>query len=153
MAIARGYAVTGDVQNILFERNFLENDLNNKEPGSGEIETFIDTSIDRINATLKTVGYTIPILLADSPVGYYFTKNWNAVCAAEQTARRAGSTEKADELKESCQEMHDSILDHTVLLTDVPGVPTDAALSDSGTSKLTDDGDTRVPFFTRLQKF
>ena len=153
MAIARGYAITGDVQTILFERNFLENDLNDKKPGSVQIEGFIDTSIDRINATLKTVGYTIPILLADSPVGYYWVKNWNAVCAAEQTARRAGSTEKADELKESCQEMHDSILDHSVLLTDVPGVPTDADLAGSGTSDLTDSGDTREPFFTRAQTF
>ena len=153
MTISRGYAITGDVQTILFERNFLENDLNSVKPDVLDIETYIDTSIDQINAHLKTVGYTLPITLAASPIGYYFVKNWNATCAAEKTERRAGGAEKADKLKESCEAMRDNILDHTTLLTDVPGVPTDADLAGSGTSDLTDSGDTRDPFFTRTQKF
>lgn len=153
MAILRGYAVTGDVQTILFERNFLENELNGERPDSADIEEFIDTSIDQINIHLNTVGYTLPILLADSPFGYRYVQNWNAVCAAEKAERRAGGAEKADELEESCEEMRDSILDHTVLLSDVPGVPTEAGLAGSGTSDLDEFGDVKDPFFTRSQLF
>ena len=65
----------------------------------------------------------------------------------------ARQAENADELEESCEEMRDSILDHSVLLGDVPGVPTEADLAGSGTSDLDAFGDVKLPFFTRDQKF
>ena len=153
MAILRGLSITGDVQNILFHRNFLENDLNSEEPGSGEIEVFVDTTIDEINAVLKTAGYTLPIVSGDSPIGYWFTRNWNAIGAAEKTERRAGGKERADDLKEDFDGMRDSILNHTVILTDVPGAPTQEDLAGSRTSDLDEFGNVKDPFFTRADKF
>lgn len=153
MATLRAMAVTGDVQNILFERNFLENDLNNAGLGSANVEEFLDTSMDDINAVLITIGYTLPILVADSPYGYWYCRHMNAVCAAAQTERRAGGTAKADELEEQCKQMKDDLLNHVILLTDVAGVPTLAALSDSETSELTEAGEEREAFFTRDQNF
>lgn len=153
MTISRGLAITGDVQNILFHRDFLENDLNTKKPGSPEIEVFVDTTIDEINMYLGTVGYTLPIVSGDSPYGYWWTRNWNAIGAAEKTERRAGGKEQADALKEDFDGMRDSILNHIVILSDVPGAPTDAELAASGTSDLDEFGNIKEPFFTRSQEW
>ena len=153
MAIARGYCTTGDVQLVNYYRDYLTNDLNSERPTVLDVEGDIDFTIDDINLTLKTVGYTLPVVLADSPYGYNFVKYWNAVGAAEKLERRHGSKENADGLLEAYNRMEDQILNHDVILTDVPGAPTQASIAESGTSELTDSGDERVPFFTREDKF
>jgi len=153
MAIARGYCTTGDVQLINYYRNYLQNDLNSQRPGSSDVEDFIDLTIDDINMTLSTVGYTLPVTETASPYGYYFIKHWNAVGAAEKLERRHGSKENADMHLEAYERMEEQILSHDVILTDVPGAPTQGSIAKSGTSELTSAGETRTPFFTRDQDF
>ena len=153
MAIARGFATTGDVQEINYYRNYLENDLHSAHPDVADIESYIDFTIDDINATLLTAGYTLPVTIAASPYGYRWIQYLNALGAAEMAERRDGSTEIADSLRERYDAMKEGILDHTILLTDIPGVPTQAGVSKSGTSELTAAGDERSPFFTRDAKY
>lgn len=151
MAIDRGYCITGDVQLILYFRNFLENDLQSVRPNVADVEEFIDTSIDDINMTLRTVGYTLPVVLADSPYGYQYIVRWNALGAALELERRYGQQDTIDRLAGEYNGIRDSILNRTVILTDVSGAPTQANLVESGTSELTASGDVKEPFFTRDQ--
>lgn len=153
MAIARGLATVVDVQNINFFRDYVANDANNVKPGTSEIEAAIDFTIDDINVVLITVGYTLPLVLADSPYGYNYVKYWNALAAAERVERQHGTESIADNHLERLDQMKEDILNRVVILVDVPGAPTDAELSDSGTSELTSAGAAREPFFLRVQKF
>lgn len=153
MAILRGYCTTGDVQRINYLRNYLENDLYSKRPNVADIEDFIDSSMDVINQILLSVGYTLPIVLVTSPYGYNWVLYWNTVCAAERVERQYGEESIADYHKEKCDSMRDDILNRVVILTDVPGAPTQTGLAESGTSELTEAGDVRVPFFTRDDLF
>ena len=153
MAIARGLCVTGDVQRINAHRNYLENDLLDARTDVADIEGYIDFKIDDIYQSLKTVGYTVPLVLEDSPYGYRFCSFWNATGAAYMCESMHGDDEVAKGLLDDYNEMERQILEQEVLLTDVPGVPTQGDLTESGTSNLSESGEVKVPFFTRLQKF
>lgn len=153
MAILRGYCITGEVERRNYLRSYAENDLRGKRPNVTDIEGFIDGTIDLINQALLTVGYTIPITEADSPYGYWYVRDWNAIGAAERAERMSGDNDLADDHEEEFNKRRDGILDHTILLTDVSGVPTQAGMSKSGTSELTAAGDAREAFFTREDIF
>jgi len=153
MAIARGLAVTGDVQEVLYFRDFLANDQNDANPNVADVEGAIDREIDFINIRLTTAGYELPILEADSPYAYRFVKELNAVGAAVAIERRWGESDHYDRLNESYTTMLEQLMDREILLSDAAGVPSLANLAGSGTSELTAAGDERTPFFTRDEEF
>lgn len=153
MAIARGLATTGDVQDILYFRDFLSNCLNSVRPDVDDIESAIDTGIDIINMHLLTAGYTLPIILADSPYGYNFVKYLNALGTAVAIERRWGAAEHHKRLNEEYIGIIDDIENARIVLTDVPGAPVMGDLAKSGTSELTASGEEREPFFTRDDTF
>jgi hypothetical protein len=153
MAILRGYCVTGDVNRRNYLRDYLENDLRSKRPNVTDIEEFIDGSIDEINQKLLTVGYTLPITLASSPYGYWYIVDLNALGAAVRAERMSGDDTLAQAHLDEYNARMEGILDRSVLLTDVAGVPTQGGMTKSGTSELTASGDTKDPFFTREDEF
>lgn len=153
MAITRGLASFDDVQRINFFRDYQSNDEQGTRPDITDIEEMIDSAIDAINQILLTAGYTLPIVQTSSPYGYRFVLYWNALGAAEMAERRHGSKGTADEHKEEWEAIRDSILGQTILLTDIPGAPTQEDLAKSGTNQLTSSGAERTPFFLRVQKF
>jgi len=153
MTIFRGLCITGDVQSVNFERDYLQNDLDGKRPMVEDIEWYIDSIIDDIYQVLDSEGYTLPITLAESPYGYRYIQRWNALGAAEMAERRHASKEHADDLLEQYDKFREDIVDHTVILADVPGAPLDSELAESGTSNLTASGAEKEPFFTRDQDF
>ena len=153
MAISRGLATTGDVQHVLYFRDILSNCLNAKRPNVDDVEVAIDREIDFINAQLLTVGYELPIVPADSPYGYQYVKQTNAVGAAVALERRWGESDHYDRLNEQYLSLINDVKDTTIILTDIPGAPTMEDLAKSGTSELTATGDEREPFFLRDQDF
>lgn len=154
MAISRGLCVTGDVQRILPQRNFLENDILLTRPNVADLEGYIDFKIDDIYQTLKTAGYTVPVTLVDSPYGYRFLLYMNAVGAAHMCERiHEGADDLVKDLLDEYNKMEGQVLSHEVILTDIPGAPTQSGLAESETSNLTEAGDEREAFFTREQKF
>ena len=153
MAISRGLATTGDVQEVLYFREFLENDLNSGHPDVADVEGAIDREIDFIYMRLKTAGYTVPFVEGDEPYAYRFTKELNAIAAALAIERRWGESDHYSRLNDYYIRLMDEVMNRDILLTDATGVPTLADLAKSGTSELAEDGDERVPFFTREDEF
>lgn len=153
MTINRGLAVTDDVQDILYFRDFLANMQDHAHPDTNDVDVAIDREIDIINMHLLTAGYVLPIVSGDSPYGYQFVKQLNALGAAVAIERRWGAAEHYEKLSEQYLSLIDDIRNSVIILTDIPGAPVMEDLAKSGTSELTAAGDERTPFFTRDDQF
>lgn len=152
-----GYCEVADVQRLNPQRDYggTGSALNNPD-----IQEIIDDIAREIDERLRAVRFTLPIVLADSPIASAMLSVVNALGAAAIAEDSVFMQSIPDQsthgevLREQYQGLLDQICGGTLRLGDAEGGPlyiSDIAMS--GSSELKEDGSEREPFFTRDQVF
>lgn len=148
------YCVTGDVAQRLPGRDFFQGEVTGRTIVTvADVEEFIEISTREIDAVLRYLDLTMPVVAADSPKGYSILTTINTYGAAALAEEAwsmpgGGGSKSAQRLRSRYNNYIESLLSHTIDLIDTGGGPAMSdAVADSGNLDVDDDGLERDPMF------